>query len=230
MVGIITVRRLQGQEQSLADGQQILLGKPPAWATSLTMQVAAAYGRIDLPTLAWRRWRTNIPPSSSGVCQSPSLLRRTVITVRAGRYEEDQKHVLLHELAHWLVGTAAKHTAAFYVQAMKLFTEYGDLDHSLARELRYKPKECREGLRLVSSDPAVVEGLLRRADEVREKSIKRAKYHVVVNRTGEVEQVVCYAPLTDDERQEAAAFIQRRWPRTSTPPRWSVRAPIGKAV
>jgi hypothetical protein len=80
----------------------------------------------------------------------------------------------------------------------------------------------------VSSDP-VVEGLLRRADEIREKSIKRAKYHVVVNRAGEVEQVVCDAPLTDDERQEAAAFIQRRWPLTSSPPRWSVRAPIGKA-
>jgi hypothetical protein len=228
MVGIVTVRKLQGQELSLADGQQILLGKPPAWATSLTMQVAAAYGRTDLPTLVWRRWRTNIPPSSSGVCQSPSLLRRSVITVRAGRSEEDQKHVLLHELAHWLVGTAAKHSAVFYVQAMKQFTEYGDLDRSLARELRYKPKECRDGLRLMSPDPAVVEGLLRRANEIREKSIKRAKYHVVVNRAGEVEQVVCYAPLTDDERQEAAAFIERRWPLTSVPPKWSVRAPIGK--
>jgi hypothetical protein len=228
MVGVVTVRKLQGQERSLADGQQILLGKPPAWATSLTIQVATDHDRVDIPTLVWRRHRKNIPPSSSGVCQSPSLLRRSVITIRAGRDEDDQKHVLLHELAHWLAGTAAKHSAVFYAQAMKLFTEYGDLDRSLARELRYKPKECREGLRLMSPDPVVVESLLRRADEIREKSIKRAKYHVVVNRAGEVEQVVCYAPLTNDERQEAAAFIQRRWPLTSSPPRWSVRAPIGK--
>src|SRR4051794_9087601 len=109
MVGIATVRKLQDREQTLPVGEQIVVGKPPAWATALVHQVAADHGRDDIPTLCWRWWRTHVPTTSSGVTQHHKLLlSRLVITVRAGRGEEDQRLVILHELGHWLVGNDEK--------------------------------------------------------------------------------------------------------------------------
>src|SRR5215213_8845344 len=89
-------------------------GPPPAWATALMHQVASDHARDDIPTLCWSWWRTRVPTSSSGLSQRHTWLRRFVITVRAGKSEADQRQVLLHELAHWLVGNDEKHSAVFY--------------------------------------------------------------------------------------------------------------------
>lgn len=103
----------------------------PQWALRLVQRVCDRY-EAEAPEVTWRR--SKVSPFSSGVCHEG----RIVIT--AGSLVRDQRSVVLHELAHHLVGAEHGHSDAFYrmlfeiVQADKVVP----LRFVLEREARYR--------------------------------------------------------------------------------------------
>ena len=150
MVGIATIRKLERLEETLLDGENIQMGKPPTWAMQLVAVVAGDFGRAELPSIYWRRQPTEY--STTGLTQIHPMLKRSVISIRQGRHPLDPLSVLLHELAHWLVGIKESHSEVFYAQAFQLFAAHGDPIYSFGRELRYKPTESLTGLKLSGLD------------------------------------------------------------------------------
>ena len=148
MAGFATIQKIKLRELDLSDGEQILMGKVPDWAAKLCQIVAQAYERTDLPTLIWRN-QTKFK-SSSGMSQATFGLDRYVLTLRAGTDLNDQRMLLLHELAHWLIGNKHNHDKEFY----HLLFEMGDqicpdiYSALIRREERYKPRLAPEGLHL----------------------------------------------------------------------------------
>src|SRR5688572_25436186 len=105
---------------------------PPAWATSLVIDVCAEAG-LEPPRLSWRRRRAE---ASTGVA------RRTegMVSVRAGTDPVDQRLTLLHELAHWIAPPARRrgrravhHGRAFYAVAFELYRRHGLSDADALR-------------------------------------------------------------------------------------------------
>jgi predicted metal-dependent hydrolase len=88
---------------------------PPKWARKLLRRVARDTQRRTRPRLKWRRQRRRL---SSGWCH----LATSTIMIHAGTARRDQKLVLLHELAHWLV--QAGHTRTFWETAFALYRRY----------------------------------------------------------------------------------------------------------
>ncbi len=132
-----------------------IVGKAPEWATELFKQVCKDYNRGLPSQFAWRNANRD---SSSGVTRS-SWYKKGVktksgklkfvqwygeVSVRAGRDEQDQKLVLLHELAHHIVGRSKTgrgqgHTMKFWKLAFELYDRYGvDMDYAIGREKNYK--------------------------------------------------------------------------------------------
>lgn len=145
MAGFATLSKIRRRELDLLEGEQILMGKVPEWAVKLCQIVARTYERTDLPTLIWRN-QTKFK-SSSGMSQATFGLDRYVLTLRAGTDLNDQRMVLLHELAHWLIGNKHNHDQEFY----HLLFEMGhqicpDIFNALVRrEERYKPSLAPKG-------------------------------------------------------------------------------------
>lgn len=126
----------------------------PEWAEELTIQVCKDYRR-RLPEQMWRKsfdrhwverftkedgtrlFIKRINNSSSG-----SYTRtRNLIKIRAGSDEQDQRLVLLHELAHHIMGRnkAHGHSLKFWRIAFELYKRYGvDMDYAYKREKDYR--------------------------------------------------------------------------------------------
>lgn len=100
----------------------------PMWAQNLVLDVALAAGRDDVPDLTWRRSRKAWGTSGCYVHGD----NRIVVTAGAGRDRREERFVLLHELAHWLVQDG--HTNAFWEQAFRLYRQHGLVKVALARE------------------------------------------------------------------------------------------------
>src|SRR6266540_652846 len=126
----------------------------PGWAIDLTLKVARAAERMDVPVVTWRlrhrnprrrawgRGKIIVPPAthSSGRCYPA----RIVIT--AGRSLKDQRLVLLHELAHWLAPTGEHHSESFWERAWALYRLYGvDLAYARKREGDYRKLALKVG-------------------------------------------------------------------------------------
>ena len=210
MVGIATVKKLQVMEESLAEEQQLLLGKPPQWAVDLVGRIAHSQGRCDLPTINWRRLKQHW--GSSGLTQTSGLLRRLVLTIRAGRDERDQRMVLLHETAHWLLGTKEGHSPRFYSKAFELFTSHGDLLYGVRRELRYMPAAVRTALFGLGLPPDVVEEMLTLSGA----RVRVGGYPItilpVLGRDGHrVSRVITKLPLSPGELAEIEAHIRKHF-------------------
>lgn len=104
----------------------------PKWAQELVLRVALDEGREELPDVTWRRNHRRWP-YSSGHTKHGS--RAVVVT--AGTSLKDQRLVLLHELAHWLIGTG--HTDTFWDKAWTLYRRYKvQIRWAKAREGQYR--------------------------------------------------------------------------------------------
>ena len=88
------------------------------------------------------------------------MLKRAVITIRQGSDEIDQKSALLHECAHWLVGTKQGHSRQFYAEVLKLYDSFGDLRIGARCETQYRMMEAADGIRHAGSEPSLVTELL----------------------------------------------------------------------
>ena len=114
----------------------------PAWAVDLVAVVCADAGLAE-PRLAWRRRSGD---HSTGVTRRHD----SMISVRAGSDELDQRLTLLHELAHWLSAAprrgrrAVHHGRAFYEIAFELYRRHGLTDGDA---LRLESARYRSSLR-----------------------------------------------------------------------------------
>ena len=115
---------------------------PPLWAQNLVIQVALDEGRNELPDLVWRKSR--IQWGVSGHAKSGCLGQADQITIKVGvphphyPIRTEQKIVLLHELAHWLLPVGEHHSPAFWDKAWSLFRRYRcPIKVALAREGNY---------------------------------------------------------------------------------------------
>ena len=93
--------------------------KMPMWAQDLVIEVAIDEGRDDLPDVTWRHSKVNAWSSGTTYNAAP---RRIVVT--AGKVRKDQKIVLLHELAHWLLPVSEHHGTTFWDKVWELFRRY----------------------------------------------------------------------------------------------------------
>lgn len=113
----------------------------PDWAQELTIKVCKDYNRWPPKII----WRNRYGKHSSGVTYVYKK-RGFDITVRAGTDIDDQKLVLLHELAHYIVAKSKKgkresHSLRFWRLAFELYECYGvDRDMAYEREKGYKEK------------------------------------------------------------------------------------------
>jgi hypothetical protein len=103
--------------------------KPPAWAVRLVSETCEARG-IKAPTLTWRK--------GSGLSSSGRYYAtEDRITITAGSDRQDQRLVLLHEIAHHLT-PKAHHGEAFWRVAWALFREHRLTRYALTRKTPYK--------------------------------------------------------------------------------------------
>lgn len=110
----------------------------------LATEVCAA-AAAKPPQIVWRKHRGKAGLRSSSGLYSGSLNR---ITIRAGSSREDQKLVLLHELAHHLAPAKAHHGAAFWRIAWSLYKRYRMTAFALARELPYRVAASKVALEM----------------------------------------------------------------------------------
>jgi hypothetical protein len=104
----------------------------PVWVQKMINQTAKDWS-VPVPPIKWRRSKIN--NWSSG----RTFHHRIVVT--AGKDRQDQKLVLLHELAHWIMKHGPEpdgwgHTAAFWRVAFDLFAEHKLIKYATSREGR----------------------------------------------------------------------------------------------
>lgn len=118
----------------------------PSWVPTVVQAVAMNYGRKSLPEIRWRNRKDR--KCSSGYFHHRKHYARWIythrpnpsfISISAGSDIEDQKLVLLHELAHWL-NPRCNHTIKFWHTAFDLYDDFKIPTSQLMREFRYKDK------------------------------------------------------------------------------------------
>lgn len=112
---------------------------PPKWAVNLARVVARDAGRVCAPAITWRQWHRDRTTSGS------QLRNRIIITEGPHSTRDYTKHILLHELAHWL--TQEIHTERFYAVAFSLYSRYmrGKVQMCIDYERQYKPRTSSAG-------------------------------------------------------------------------------------
>jgi hypothetical protein len=109
------------------------LGTVPRWAQLLIVRVCSDYGRTPARIRTWRNSRDS---RSSGTTWHDARC----ISITAGTNPEEVRAVLLHELAHYLIGTKHHHDKAFWKRCWELHGRYGCLDVAWRCESWYKKK------------------------------------------------------------------------------------------
>ncbi|KKK96475.1 hypothetical protein LCGC14_2662390 [marine sediment metagenome] len=109
----------------------------PKWAQELVIRVALDELRERLPDVTWSRRKGTTSSGytlySTGECPD----RRIVL--RAGKERRDQKLVLLHELAHWLIPEGQHHSPTYWDKCWDLYYRYGvPIRYALTRERNYR--------------------------------------------------------------------------------------------
>src|SRR4051794_37608637 len=103
----------------------------PDWASTITTEVVRSAG-VRMPVINWKTGTGH--PGTSG---STSKER---INITAGTDEKDQKLVLLHELAHWIMierhGMREGHTPLFWAVAFDLYEYYGLGQYAAGQEIK----------------------------------------------------------------------------------------------
>jgi hypothetical protein len=122
------------------------VGNQPDWVNGVVEMVARIANKQDRPEIAWRQSAKADRIYSSGVTKHwyiPSTHKidysRTVdITVTAGTDPMHSLITLTHELAHWVAGHEAAHSASFWYTAVQLYNELRlPMQFAYLREARY---------------------------------------------------------------------------------------------
>jgi hypothetical protein len=117
----------------------------PEWVENLAAEVVKNYG-ARMPPITWREASRK---STSG---NTSIKRISII---AGSDQQDQKIVLLHELAHWL--TPGGHTEEFWTTAFDLYESYGLSGYATYRETFHTKGEVEAKERgLIKADIEII--------------------------------------------------------------------------
>ena len=107
----------------------------PPWAQRIVRDVARS-SRRPQPDLRWRETRRR---RSAGSAADERNGDQPAIFIGAGRDTIDQRLVLCHELAHWLVGPGEGHSLRFWRCAWRLYRRYRvPIHYALAREGEYE--------------------------------------------------------------------------------------------
>lgn len=117
-----------------------IVGDAPEWAIELVKQVCKDYNRALPGELKWSNTSYPLSSGTTSYCKTTTgkpiyhrkktgrlIVFRGKISMVAGTQEENQKLVLLHELAHWIV-TRSKgmgHNNRFWHKAFELYERYG---------------------------------------------------------------------------------------------------------
>jgi hypothetical protein len=110
--------------------------QPPAWASALIGRVCSQHRR-RVPHVRWRR-RT--APWTSGAVYYDS----TGISIVAGTDVAQLRLVLLHELAHYIVGPAHQHDERFWRLCWELYRRHSvELGYAWAAETAYRKGAAR---------------------------------------------------------------------------------------
>lgn len=122
----------------------------PTWARRLINRVCRDHG-VPIPDITWSRSRRH--QTSSGRHIGPTLSKPGGrIHVTAGTSRKDAHYVVLHELAHHIVGNGEKHSRVFYAMQFALVSEYGGsqlgMYYAKKRSSWYKPRNSKAGYRL----------------------------------------------------------------------------------
>lgn len=121
----------------------------PEWAQLLVEQVCRDEGMERTPTIRWnqakrRGFMDQIRYYTTGKAYShEQKLRHTgwEILISAGLSVDDQRIVLLHEMAHWLLPAAYHHNSTFWDKAFYLYHKYGvDGNKAISSERIYRKK------------------------------------------------------------------------------------------
>ena len=119
---------------------------PPKRKQDLVIQVALDEGKDTLPNVTWRR------SPGSYYSSGHSKGNGTGIVVTAGRCRTDQKMLLLHEMAHWLLPPEEAHGSLFWDKAWELYRRYGiPMRHAYRRETGYKKEAAAAYWRMGAS-------------------------------------------------------------------------------
>jgi hypothetical protein len=118
----------------------------PQWAVELTNQVCKDYKRALPQKFQWYQSKTS-SNSSGRTWARQRVWGRWIpskVHVTAGTDLQDQKLVLLHELAHHICNKRHKreaHSIRFWRLAFELYERYGiDMQYAYEREKDYKQK------------------------------------------------------------------------------------------
>jgi predicted metal-dependent hydrolase len=114
----------------------------PEWAKELTERVVKENSRRKVPPIAWRKVSRSCSSGKARMySQKSGYMKYSCILIRAGTSEQDQKLVLLHELAHWMCSRGERHSMKFWRLAFDLYAKYGvDSEYAKKRESDYKKK------------------------------------------------------------------------------------------
>ena len=121
----------------------------PNWASNLLKEVLKDYHCNRKPELNWRHSHSKKGEwSEKYQCfmghRQKSLLssgccNKTRIAITTGSSRKDQKLVLLHEIAHWLMPQGEHHGKAFWDLAFDLYRKYKiPMYYALNREKDYR--------------------------------------------------------------------------------------------
>ena len=122
----------------------------PEWVRELVAKVCLDYGHGELqPEILWR-WKFR--RSSSGFAYN----KENRISITAGKDRDDQRLVLLHELAHWLRPTGEHHSSQFWDLAFNLYRNYGvKITYAVNREKHYRKEAFKAYRRGVEARRAI---------------------------------------------------------------------------
>ncbi len=154
----------------------------PQWARALVAEVCSA---VAVAPPARVRWMRRARSTSSGVTRR----HLDSISVVAGTDALDQRHTLLHELAHWLTPApirrvrrsrgVAHHDRRFYAAAFALYLAHGfTAADALAREASRYPSSLRHAVAL--GVPGAETAARERRGTLRARAAARAPMRVLV--------------------------------------------------
>lgn len=128
----------------------------PEWATLLIKDVLFLHNRNKAPKIEWKKtiWRASGTTHKSSDWKS-SLKKRGYFISSRSRYSKrpditmriiegsEEKGLLLHELAHWLVRSGHHHDKVFYKKAFELYYVFltkEEFERYIKTEFSYKER------------------------------------------------------------------------------------------